>query len=139
MNAPAYTVSGESTPAPSLVNYTHLMYGLHAVSALIGACTAAFIATAFVGTLPSIVAVVMNYVKRSEARGTYLESHFAWQLRTFWYAVLWIVLISLVSLPLVLLFGLGLVTGWVGGVVLGLWIIYRVARGWLRLRDAQPI
>jgi uncharacterized membrane protein len=139
MNAPAYTVSGESTPAPSLVNYTHLMYGLHALSALIGAFSAAFIATAFVGTLPSIVAVVMNYVKRSEARGTYLDSHFAWQLRTFWYAVLWIVLISLVSLPLLLLFGLGLVTGWVGGVVLGLWIIYRVARGWLRLRDAQPI
>jgi uncharacterized membrane protein len=139
MNAPAYTVSGGSTPAPSLVNYTHLMYGLHALSALIGAFSAAFIATAFVGTLPSIVAVVMNYVKRNEARGTYLESHFAWQLRTFWYAVLWIVLISLVSLPLLLLFGLGLVTGWVGGVVLGLWIIYRVARGWLRLRDAQPI
>jgi uncharacterized membrane protein len=139
MNAPAYTVSGGSTPAPSLVNYTHLMYGLHALSALIGAFSAAFIATAFVGTLPSIVAVVMNYVKRGEARGTYLDSHFAWQLRTFWYAVLWIVLISLVSLPLLLLFGLGLVTGWVGGVVLGLWIIYRVARGWLRLRDAQPI
>ena len=139
MNAPAYTVSDGSTPAPSLVNYTHLMYGLHALSALIGAFSAAFIATAFVGTLPSIVAVVMNYVKRSEARGTYLESHFAWQLRTFWYAVLWIVLISLVSLPLLLLFGLGLVTGWIGGVVLGLWIIYRVARGWLRLRDAQPI
>ncbi len=136
MNAPAYTVS---TPAPSLVNYTHLMYALHALSALIGACTAAFIATAFVGTLPSVIAVVMNYVKRNEARGTYLESHFTWQLRTFWFAVLWIVLISLVSLPLVLLLGLGLVTGWVGGVVLGVWIIYRVARGWLRLRDAQPI
>jgi len=136
MNAPAYTVS---TPAASLVNYTHLMYALHALSALIGACTAAFIATAFVGTLPSIIAVVMNYVKRNEARGTYLESHFSWQLRTFWFAVLWIVLISLVSLPLVLLLGLGLVTGWIGGVMLGVWIIYRVARGWLRLRDAQPI
>jgi uncharacterized membrane protein len=131
MNAPASTVRA---PDPALVSYTHWMYALHALSALIGACSAAFIATAFVGTLPSIIAVVMNYVRRSDARGTYLDSHFGWQLRTFWF-----VLISLVSLPLVLLLGLGLVTGWIGGVLLGLWIIYRVARGWLRLKDGQAI
>jgi uncharacterized membrane protein len=83
--------------------------------------------------------VIMNYVKRSDARTTYLDSHFSWQLRTFWFAVLWVVLISVVSFPLVFLFGLGLITWWVGGVLLGLWISYRVARGWLRLRDAQPI
>jgi uncharacterized membrane protein len=136
MNAPAYTVI---TPDPGLVTYTHWMYALHAASALIGAFTGAFIATAFVGTLPSIIAVVMNYVKRSDARASYLDSHFSWQLRTFWFAVLWVLLISVVSFPLVFLFGLGLVTWWVGGVLLGLWISYRVARGWLRLRDAQPI
>ena len=134
MNAPAQTL-----PDPSLVNYTHVMYALHAFSALVGAFSAAWIATAFVGTLPSIIAVVMNYVRRSDARGTYLESHFSWQLRTFWFAVLWLVLIWLVSAPLILVFGLGLVTAWVGGVLLGLWIIYRVARGWLRLKDGQPI
>jgi uncharacterized membrane protein len=136
MNASAPTVRA---PDPALVSYTHWMYALHALSALIGACSAAFIATAFVGTLPSIIAVVMNYVRRSDARGTYLESHFGWQLRTFWFAVLWIVVISLVSLPLVLLFGLGLITGWIGGVLLGLWIIYRVGRGWLRLKDGQAV
>jgi uncharacterized membrane protein len=136
MNAPASTLRA---PDPALVSYTHWMYALHALSALIGACTAAFIATAFVGTLPSIIAVVMNYVRRADARGTYLESHFTWQLRTFWFAVLWLVVISLVSLPLVLLLGLGLVTGWIGGVLLGLWIIYRVVRGWLKLRDGQPV
>lgn len=136
MNAPAYTAV---YPDPGLVTYTHWMYALHAASALIGAFTGAFIATAFVGTLPSIIAVIMNYVKRSDARPTYLDSHFSWQLRTFWFAVLWVVLISVVSFPLVFLFGLGLVTWWVGGVLLGLWISYRVARGWLRLRDAQPI
>ena len=65
MNAPAATVS---TPDPSLVSYTHWMYALHALSAAIGVCTGAWVATAFVGTLPSIVAVVMNYVKRGEAR-----------------------------------------------------------------------
>jgi uncharacterized membrane protein len=140
MNAPAYPgLAPDPTPDPGLVTYTHWMYALHAASALIGAFTGAFIATAFVGTLPSVIAVVMNYVKRSDARPTYLDSHFSWQLRTFWFAVVWVVVISLLSFPLVFLFGLGLVTWWVGGVLLGLWIIYRVARGWLRLRDAQPL
>jgi uncharacterized membrane protein len=136
MNAPAYTVT---TPDPSLVNYTHIMYALHATSAVIGAFTGAWVATAFVGTLPSIVAVVMNYIKRNEARGSYLDSHFSWQLRTFWFALLWLIVISVVSFPLVLLFGLGLLTWWLGGVLLGIWIIYRVARGWLRLKDGQAI
>jgi uncharacterized membrane protein len=140
MNAPAYPgIAHDPTPDPALVTYTHWMYALHAASALIGAFTGAFIATAFVGTLPSIIAVIMNYVKRSDARTTYLDSHFSWQLRTFWFAVLWVVLISVLSFPLLFLFGLGIVTWWVGGVLLGLWISYRVARGWLRLRDAQPI
>ena len=101
--------------------------------------TGAWVATAFVGTLPSIVAVVMNYIKRNEARASYLDSHFSWQLRTFWFALLWLIVISVVSFPLVLLFGLGLITWWLGGVLLGIWIIYRVARGWLRLKDGQAI
>ncbi len=54
----------------------------------------------FVFSLPSIVAVIMNYVKRSQVRGTWLESHFTWQIRTFWYAVLWGAVILAVSLPL---------------------------------------
>src|SRR5918993_2743613 len=83
MNAPAYTVS---TPNPALVSYTHWMYALHAASALIGILGSSTIVGAFIFGIPSIVAVVMNYVKRSEARGTYLESHFSWQLRTFWFA-----------------------------------------------------
>ena len=87
--------------------------------------------------LPSIIAVIMNYVRASEARGTYLESHFSWQLRTFWFAALWVVLF-LLSLPLFLVL--------VGFVMLigrhhrrGLWVVYRVARGWLKLKDAQPV
>jgi uncharacterized membrane protein len=132
MNASATTL-----PDQTLVNYTHLMYGLHALSALVGVFSAAWVATAFVGTVPSIVAVVMNYVRRPDARGTYLESHFSWQLRTFWFAVLWLVLIWLFSAPLILVFGLGLLTAWIGGALLGIWIIYRVARGWLRLKEGQ--
>ena len=125
-------------PDPTLVSYTHWMYALHALSAVIGFFTAAFIATAFVFGLPSIIAVIMNYVRRSDARGTYLESHFRWQLRTFWFAALWIGVIFLLSLPLFLVL-VGFVTFPLGVMVVGVWVVYRVARGWLRLRDAQPI
>jgi len=134
-----YNASGAPLPQPSLITYTHWMYALHAASALMGVFSAATVIGQFIFGVPSIIAVVMNYVKRSEARGTWLESHFGWQLRTFWYAVLWFVLIGLFSLPLVLLLGLGIVTWIAGAFVVGIWIIYRVARGWLRLNDGQAI
>ena len=124
---------------PSLISWTHWMYALHALSAVIGIFGAPTIAVSFVFGIPSIIAVVMNYLKRSEATGTWLESHFRWQLRTFWFALLWVFVIGLFSAPLILLLGLGLVT-WVAGIiVVGVWIIYRVIKGWLRLRDGQPI
>lgn len=124
---------------PALISYTHWMYALHAIAALIGISTAAFIATAFVFSIPSIIAVIMNYVKRDEVRGTWLDSHFSWQLRTFWYAALWILIIVVISTPLVLLLGLGLVTMWLGISLVGLWILYRVVRGWLALKDRRPV
>jgi uncharacterized membrane protein len=130
-----------ATPAvaPNLVSYTHWMYALHALAALIGITTAAFIATAFVFSIPSIIAVIMNYVKRGEVRGTWLDSHFSWQLRTFWWAALWILVVAVISTPLILLLGLGLLTMWLGISLVGLWILYRVLRGWLALKDGRPI
>jgi uncharacterized membrane protein len=81
----------------------------------------------------------MNYVKRDEVRGTWLDSHFSWQLRTFWYAALWITIIVVFSTPLVLLLGLGLITMWLGISLVGLWILYRVVRGWLALKDGRAV
>jgi uncharacterized membrane protein len=115
------------------------MYALHAIAAVIGISTAAFIATAFVFSIPSIIAVIMNYVKRDEVRGTWLDSHFSWQLRTFWYAALWILVIVVISTPLILAFGLGLITMWIGISLVGLWILYRVVRGWLALKDGRAV
>jgi uncharacterized membrane protein len=128
-------------PVPSLVSYTHWMYALHALSAAIGLFGSAFIITAFVFGLPSIVAVVMNYVRRSDARGTYLESHFTWQLRTFWLAMLWmIVLAVLAALFAVTIIGLPLAVVFFGGMIgVGFWAVYRIVRGWLKLKDGlQP-
>jgi uncharacterized membrane protein len=81
----------------------------------------------------------MNYVRRDEARGTWLEGHFSWQLRTFWFAALAFLLIGLFSAPLVLLLGLGIITWMLGAFVVGVWILYRMARGWLRLKDGRPV
>jgi uncharacterized membrane protein len=136
--APAYA-RAERVPDPSLVSWTHWMYALHAFSAAMGIFTATTVIGQFIFGVPSIVAVIMNYVKRGDASGTWLESHFGWLLRTFWFAVLWFVLIGLFSAPLVLLLGLGVVTWILGAFVVGIWIVYRVARGWLALKDGRPV
>jgi uncharacterized membrane protein len=131
--------AGSVVPDAALVSYTHWMYALHALSAAMGVFSAATVVGTFIFGIPSIVAVVMNYVRRSDARGTYLQSHFTWQLRTFWFAVLWFFLAGLFSLPLILLFGLGIVTWILAAFVVGVWIVYRVARGWLRLKDGMQV
>src|SRR5689334_8386005 len=83
----------------SLVAYTNVMYGLHAFGVAMGVLsTATTVVGGFVFGLPSIIAVIMNYVKRSEARGTQLEAHFTWQLRTFWFAALAGLLLAVISL-----------------------------------------
>src|SRR6187397_2266172 len=72
-----------------LFNWTQGIYALHAFSLLSGILGAATVVGAFLTGWPSIIAVILNYVKRSEARGTWLESHFRWQIRTFWFGLLW--------------------------------------------------
>lgn len=134
-------MSSPALPRPdsSLVTVTHVVYALHALSLVIGAFGAATIIGAFVLGWPSIIAVIINYVKRSEARGTWLESHFSWQIRTFWWAVLWGLIVVAVSMPLVLLFGIGVITFYLGLFGLGIWAIYRIARGWLALKDEKTL
>jgi uncharacterized membrane protein len=136
MTMTSTTMTVEATP--SLVRLTHITYGLHAIGLALGVFGASTVVGAFLG-LPSLVALVINYVKRGEVRGTWLESHVSWQIRTFWWVLAWAIAIVLVSAPLVLLLGLGLVTGWVGLALLGIWAIYRIGRGWLRLNNRQPM
>jgi uncharacterized membrane protein len=123
---------------PSLVSYTNVIYALHSLSVLIGLTSAVTIVGSFVFGIPSIIAVIMNYARQSEARGTFLESHFSWQIRTFWFAVLWGLIIVALSLPLVLVL-IGLATLPLGMALLGIWVIYRIIRGWLALRDRRPV
>ncbi len=121
-------------PTEGLVTLTHVIYGLHAFSAITGLTSAAFIVTAFLSGWPSIIAVILNYVKRNEVRGTYLDSHFGWQIRTFWYAVLWFVIGAVLIATVI-----GAVIGFPLLIVTGLWVLYRIIRGWLALVDRKPM
>jgi putative membrane protein len=118
----------------------HVVYGLHTVSILLGLMTGASIAGAFIFSWPSILAVILNYIFRGDAEGTYLESHFAWQIRTFWLAALWLVVTGLFGWAL-LFFGIGFFILIIGFLVLGVWIAYRIGYGWLRLgrHEALPL
>jgi uncharacterized membrane protein len=130
-------MSEERSPEEhSLIIWTHIIYGLHALSLLTGIIGAATVVGAFLIGWPSLIAVILNYVKRSEAHGTWLESHFRWQIRTFWYGLLWV---ALCVIFVVATLGIGLLIAWIPLGVVGLWFIYRVARGWLRLIDRRPM
>jgi uncharacterized membrane protein len=119
-------------PREGLISLTHIIYGLHAFSALTGLLTPAMVVTAFLTGWPSIIAVILNYVKRSEVRGTWLDTHFSWQIRTFWFALLWlaigaILFVTVVGIPFA--FALWFATG--------IWVLYRIIRGWLALLSAK--
>ena len=115
---------------PGLVTYTNVIYGLHALSVLIGITGPATVVGNFVFGLPSIIAVIMNYARQSEARGTWLESHFRWQIRTFWFTLLWFAVGGLTFF---------IVIGWFILCANALWFIYRIAKGWLNLIDDKPM
>lgn len=106
----------ETTGEKAAKDITTAVYALQAASFLIG--------------ITFIVAVIINYLKRDVVRGTWLESHFDWQINTFWFCLLWTV-VGLVTL----IVGLGL-------VILPatyIWVIYRIVKGWLRLAEYKPM
>jgi len=100
----------------NLKTLTAVIYGLQAASFFVG--------------LSAIVAVVINYVKQEEVAGTWLESHFRWQIRTFWYGLLW----GVIGLLLFVV-----VVGWFVLMADAIWIIYRIVKGWLNLNDGKPM
>lgn len=109
------------TPSPeeklaSLKTLTAVIYGLYALSLFAG--------------VTAIVAIVLNTIKKEDAQGTWLESHFTWQIRTFWWGMLWCVVGAITWIILI---------GWVVWGVAFVWVIYRIAKGWLNLNDGKPM
>jgi uncharacterized membrane protein len=125
-----------SSVAPELVTWAHVVYALHAFSLLTGIIGTATVIGAFLTGWPSIIAVILNYIKQGAARGTWIESHFRWQIRTFWYGLLWV---GLCVLFIVGTLGIGILIAWLPLGIVAIWFIYRIARGWLALRDGQPM
>ena len=121
-------------PLPSVLTVAHLVYALHTIAIVVGIIGAATVVGSFLGSLPSIAAVILNYVKRGDARGTWVDAHYRWQIRTFWYALLWALLGWALTITII-----GAVVGVPILLALTLWLIYRIGRGWLRLRDRQPM
>jgi uncharacterized membrane protein len=124
----------QAAPREGMVKLANIIYLLHGISVVMGLVTSASVVGSFVFSLPSIVAVILNYLQRSEVRGTYLDSHFGWQIRTFWYAfgciaLAWLFVVTIVGIPFAMLLGAGA----------GVWVIYRVVRGWLALNDGRPM
>jgi uncharacterized membrane protein len=121
-------------PREGLVTLAHVIYALHAFSAITGMLSPAMIVTAFLTGWPSIIAVILNYVKRSEVRGTWLDSHYSWQIRTFWYALLWLAIGGVLFLTFV-----GIPFAFVVWFATGIWVLYRIIRGWLALPSQKEL
>ena len=101
-----------------LTTLTHVMYALHTASW-------------FSAGIFSVIAIIINYVKRPDLPDEFFRSHFRWQARSFWFTLLWLVLAS----PLWIL----VIPGWLAYVVIGLWYLYRFIRGWLAFSSNQPM
>lgn len=90
----------------------------------------ALYAASFVVGVTAIVAIILNYLKRDDVAGTFLESHFRWQMRTFWFGLLWGVVGFITTFLLI---------GFVVLVANAIWIIYRLVKGWLYLSENKPM
>lgn len=108
--------SNDTPDLDSAKTLTTVVYALQAASFFVG--------------ITAIVAIVINYVKIDDVKGTWLESHFRWQMRTFWFGLLWSV-IGVITLVLIV--------GWFVLVADAIWIIYRIVKGWLRLNDGKEV
>jgi uncharacterized membrane protein len=109
-----------NTPAPpsleSEKNLTMVIYALYAAAFVVG--------------VTALVAIIINYVKKDDIAGTWLASHYRWQIRTFWFGLLW----SVIGIPLSFV-----VVGIPILVATGIWIIYRIVKGWLRLSENKSM
>lgn len=121
-------------PQDNLVRITHIIYALHTLSVVMGFIGSAFIITTFLTGWPSIIAVIINYIKRGNVRGTFLDSHFGWQIRTFWYALLWMTVAAILFLTVI-----GIIFAYIIAVGAGIWISYRIIRGWIALSEFRSM
>ena len=88
-------------------------------------------ALSFFWGITAVIGVIIDYVKLDDARGTWVENHLRWQIRTFWWALFW----SVIGFALIWVFGLGFLVL----AVVYFWTIYRVVKGWLKLTERKQV
>lgn len=123
-----------NAPSSNLIKLSYLVYALHLFSAVSGLLSPAFIVTAFLSGWPSIIALVISYIWREDAQGSYLQSHFDWLIRTFWLALFWLVVAWVFVATVV-----GIVIGLPIMLIVGIWVLYRLARGLFALNDRRSV
>jgi uncharacterized membrane protein len=132
-HAPVSTAGASlAEPPASALTIAKIVYGLHGFAILVGIVGTATVIGSFLGSVPSIVAVILNYLKRRDARGTWLESHYRWQIRTFWYSIGWVILAGILFVTLI-----GIPLAFVVLIFVEIWLVYRIGKGWLRLLDRR--
>jgi uncharacterized membrane protein len=87
-------------------------------------------ASLFTGSLTLFAGVIINYVRREDVRGSWIESHFRWQTRTFWYSLVWMVIGGVTVIFLI---------GWAILLAISIWMIYRIVKGWVYLSENRPM
>ncbi|MDF2867129.1 MAG: transrane protein [Gammaproteobacteria bacterium] len=113
------TVIEINPPSEDLVKYGHIVYGLQALGLL-----------PIIGFIAAVVAIIINYIKLPEVQGTWLASHFRWQIRTFWFSLLW----NIVGMILLIVL--------IGKLILlanFIWVLYRIIKGWIYLNDKREM
>ena len=118
-------------PPVTAVLVVYALFAIAAVAAIVGH---GMMVGAPLLTIIGVVAVIVAYITRSDARGTWTESHLTWLIRTFWWSFLWNVLGWLAAITVI-----GLPVAWVIWVATSLWVIYRVVRGYLLFHDSKPV
>lgn len=116
VSPPAAAPVTDAVREQKLRQYAALVYALQAVALLVG--------------VTLIAAVILNYLRRDEVAGTWLESHFTWQIRTFWWSMLWSVIGLATAIVLV---------GFVILLVAAVWFVFRIAKGWTELNDGRTV
>jgi uncharacterized membrane protein len=132
------TPASPGAPSPSLVSTTLIVYALFGAAAVIGLASSGFPLIAPLMGLIGIVGLILAYVKRADAAGTWLESHYRWLIRTFWFSFLWGVVGGLVLITLgLILIGIPIaISIW---VIATIWVIYRLLRGYVLFKDSKAI
>ncbi len=132
-SAPQVSRIDAGVPSQSLISTTLIVYALFGVAAVATLVSAGLLSTPLLG-LVGIIGLIVAYVKRGEAAGTWLQSHYRWLIRTFWLSILWnivgwLALVTLIGIPIAIAI-------WVAVTI---WVLYRLIRGYVLFQDSKPV